>query len=322
MDDSPIEKPPEESSKPEPPTVEALVAYVRARAFDESILDGIEEPPHLRGLTFPELVKLARARAAAAGPNNPVLERSLMHARVVLGPDASAEQIDELARSAHAEIFLSNAMAFRPQECSKAPVEGEGADLLREPGRAAIVAFAHTTAFPVALYALSPGIGRTVFVPNPHVAAAAPPLRMRQFWAEEFGLRYITFGHRRIEVLRALLDQGEVCAFGVDQPGSIKAPFFGVPVLTNAAAAFIATRTGHPVVALTTWHDEEKFGVRVSRAFDPAGFATAHALHRALLGEIETALEGDFSRFIGELQLLPMRDLRAAGLARTRLMRT
>jgi hypothetical protein len=95
-----------------------------------------------------------------------------------------------------------------------------------------------------------------------------------------------------------------------------------VPVLTNAAAAFLATRTGHPVVALTTWHDEEKFGARISRAFDPAEFATAHDLHRALLDEVETALEGDFSRFLGELQLLPMRDLRAAGLARPRVLRT
>jgi lauroyl/myristoyl acyltransferase len=322
MDDSPLEEPQKKGSKPEPPTLEALIAYVRGRVFDPSILEGIEEPLHLRGLTFPELVELSRARAAAAKPDNPVLARSLERARVVLPPDASPEQIDELARRSHAEIFLSNAMVFRPEECSKAPIEGEGAELLREPGRAVIVAFAHTAAFPVALYALSPGIGRTVFVPNPHVAAAAAPLRMRQFWAEEFGVRYITFGERRIEVLRALLDQGEVCAFGVDQPGSIKAQFFGVPVLTNAAAAFLATRTGHPVVALTTWHDEEKFGARISRAFDPAEFATAHDLHRALLDEVETALEGDFSRFLGELQLLPMRDLRAAGLARPRVLRT
>lgn len=304
----------EERPGPERASVEELVEAARARVFDASIVAGIEERPQLRGLTFPELVETSRAVASRAGPDNPLLQRCLGRVRLVLGPHAADEDVDRLARRAHAEVFLTNALAFRPHECKKAPLEGPGAALLREPGRPVIVAFAHTTAFPAAFYALAPAMGRTVFVPNSHAPSAAPPLRLRQFWGEEFGTRYLTIADRRMEVVRALLEQGGAVAFGLDQPGSTKGTFFGVPVLTNAIAAYVGSRRGHPIVVVTTWHDEERFGVRASAPLDAAEHASARSLHRALLATVEDALEGDFSRFIGELQLAPDRKERARAL--------
>jgi lauroyl/myristoyl acyltransferase len=287
-------------------TLEELVQAARSRAFDASLIEGIEEPTFLRGLTFPQIVELARARAAAATDDNTLRRACLARARLVLGPEAPEETVDELARRTHFELLVSEDLNFRTAECREAPVEGEGVELLHDRNRAVIIAFGHTTAYASGFCALTRTIDRTFFVPNLAAPAAAAPLRLRQFWGEEYGLRYITNPDRRMDVLLALLERGEACAFAVDQPGSTKATFFGVPVRTKAGAAFLACRTGHPVVVLTTWHDDESFGVRLSRPLHARDFESPHALHGAILSVIERELDGDVSRFLGELQLAPV----------------
>jgi lauroyl/myristoyl acyltransferase len=284
------------------PSIDDLVERAATRAFDASIIEGLEEPPHLRGLSFAELVELARVRADAATPDNPLRRRAVSRATRVLGPGASNEQVDDLARRTHAAMFLSEALAYRPEELSHAPLEGEGVELLRDRSRGTLLAFAHTTTSPIGFYALPRGLDRLIFVPNERVPAQAAPLRIRQFWCEEYGIRYVPGDKVCIEVLEVLLGRGEVCALAVDQPGDTEATFFGARVKTKAGAAVLARRTGVPVVVVTSWNDDERFGVTVSRPFQAADFESVTAMHQALLTQVETQL-GDIVRFVGELQM-------------------
>jgi lauroyl/myristoyl acyltransferase len=106
-------------------------------------------------------------------------------------------------------------------------------------------------------------------------------------------------------VLRALLDSGEACALAADQPGEMDATFFGVHVQTRSGAAALARRAGAPLVVFTTWHDDERFGVHVSRPLQVEDFGSTRALHQAVLSEVENQLDGDISRFLGELHTAP-----------------
>jgi lauroyl/myristoyl acyltransferase len=283
--------------------IEELVELARSRAFTASLVRGIEEPADFRGLTFPEIVVQARIRAAHVPPENVVRQRCLARARLVLGSDAPDEQIEELTRRTHAGIVVGNALAYRPEECSRAPIEGEGLELLRDPDRAAIISFAHTTTSAVGFYALPRALGRLVFVPNERTPGQAPPIRMRQYWCEEFGVRYLMGDETCMDVMQALLDRREICGLAADQPGETEATFFGFPVATKAGAAVLARRTGNPVVIVTSWFDDERFGLRVSPPLYADEFESPDAHHQAILTTIETQLGGDVSRFIGDLEL-------------------
>lgn len=280
---------------------EELVEHARSRKFDASIVDGIEEPPYLVGLSFSELVEQARVRAANAAHDDPQLRSFRKRARYVLAQDASEDQVEELARRSFANHVLSHEMNFRPEECAQAPAEGPGLELLQTPGRAVIGAFAHTAPFPVAYYGLPRVAGRPIFVPGDKDPAKFPALRMCQFHTEEQGLRYIT-ELRPIETMGALLEAGEVCALAADQPGPTEARFFGVWVRSRAGAATLAMRTGHPVVIGAAWYDDERFGIRVG-ALEPADFSSPLELHQAILDETEAALGGDFARYVGDLHV-------------------
>jgi hypothetical protein len=282
--------------------IEELLAEARTRVFDASLVAGIEEPPEFRGLTFPELVVRGRIRAAHVPQENSVRQRCLARARLVLGGDAPEEQVDELARGIHAGIVLGNALAYRPEECSRAPIEGPGLEFLRDPAHAAIVAFAHTTTSAVGFYALAGAVERLIFVPNERVAGLAPPVRMRQFWCEELGVRYLMGDETCMDVMQALLARGEICALAADQPGETEGTLFGLRLRTRAGAAVLSKRTGRPVVVVTSWFDDERFGLRVSRPLYAAEFESPTAHHQAILARIEEQL-GDVSRFLGDLEL-------------------
>lgn len=282
--------------------IEELVEAARTRAFDASLVAGIEEPERSRGMTFQELLEAASMVARFAKEDNATRQQSLARARLMLGPDASEEEVDEVARKNHAGGLVGWALAYRPEECSQAPVEGEGLELLRDPSRGAIVAFAHTITSSIGFYALPRAIGRLIFVPNERTPAQAPSIRMRQFWCEEFGLRYVMGDETCMQVMRTLLERDELCSLAIDQPGKTEATFFGRRVLTQAGAAVLAQRTGRPVVVGATWNDDEAYGVRLSAPLHAKDFASPTNLHQEMLTTAERLI-GDVSRFDGDLEL-------------------
>jgi lauroyl/myristoyl acyltransferase len=281
-------------------STEELVERAHTRVFDPSDLPRVEEPEHLRGLSFSELVAHSRGRAKHVAHDDPHLSRCRDAARHVLGREATEEQVEELAWKSLANRFLSAAMDRRPEECAQATVEGEGLELLQTPGRAAIGAFVHAAPFAVAIYGIPHAMGRPIFVPGLQLPTEPAVLRMRQAYAEEFGLRFIT-RPPLIETMLALLEAGEVCSFAADQAGSTEATFFGVPVRTKAAAAALALRTGHPIVIVAPWYDNERFGIHALRPIDPKRFSSPAELHQVILRVTEKALAGDFARFVGPL---------------------
>jgi lauroyl/myristoyl acyltransferase len=282
--------------------IEELVERARSRAFGPSMVAGIEEPPDFRGLTFAELVDLARRRAAGSTPENPVRQQSLRRARRLLGPEASEEQVDALAQKTHASVVLGQALSFRPEECARAPVAGEGVELLRRAGSPAILTFVHTTTSPIGFYALPRAAGRLIFVPNTRQPGQAPRTRMRQFWCEEHGSRYVDSGPL-FEVLLALLAAGEVCALAADQPGDTDVTFFGYRAKTKIGGPVLAERSGAPVIVTTSWNDHEQFGIRLSRPLYAADFESPAAMQQEILHEVERQLNGDIARFVGDLEL-------------------
>lgn len=271
----------------------ALLAEARAPISERIAYEPPADP--LPGAAFPAVV--AHARQATAD------DRDRRWSRQVLGEDADEREVEALAARRAVTLAVNEVMIARPEACFATPFTGDGLATIHE--RPCVLAGVHSGICHGTWFGAARECGGRMFMNdgNPKKApkrVLGPRAAALRVEGERAGIRWVG-PVRRLDVMTALLAEGERCLLAVDGWGSGAGTLFGRDVLTTTGAAVLALRSGAPIVVVAGWYDATGFGARAAAPLDPFRLRSVEALHAAMLRTIEELAEDpaqlDLSRF-------------------------
>jgi lauroyl/myristoyl acyltransferase len=246
-----------------------------------------------RAVPTPVAVAAIRAAARTAWRSSaPTRDRARSWARAVLGPAATAEEVDGLARRHLVESMVGSELQWRTWLGHRMPVDGM--DHLRAAkahGRGAIVACTHVGPMMLMAQALCAHGERPYFARKggDHAGvvhgANGRWIKTMRGAAEDAGCRFVSRG-KSADVLTALLDRGATILTPWDVPGRGRITLLGRPARISAGVARLAASTGAPVVPALTWHEKGRARARLKA---PIG-GDAEAILRALAADYDAVL--------------------------------
>lgn len=271
----------------------------------QPVSDQLDEPPPARR-AFSELVREGTALAAKQWEaRGAMVEKVRWWASWVVADPSDTAAVDELARRRLRTICIEDAAEGPRDVLDQVVVQGEGVELLRQPGTATLVAYVHSGISP--MFGVLSECASALFMPDRWPGRnqlASPETRARKPQREKVGSRSATYEYgewlgirwvgpeRRYDVFRELLTAGEKCLLPVLHPGHGEGRLFDRPVRVSTAGARLAIETGSPLVLATGSYDDSNCAVHVSR--DLARQAQSEeALLDLVLKTAEEELNGD-----------------------------
>jgi len=217
----------------------------------------------------------------------------LLHATALAGPGASREELRRLAREHLTEQCLQQCFALHPD--THIPVRGLGhLERARAAGRGVIVASCHMGLLRNLKFALA-AHGYRVYLSGrtgpPRAGSGGGRWSAHEVWAEEAGCRWVSMGGS-YQVLRALLERGEVCKIEWDIPGRRPVPVevLGRTLRISGGIARLALDTGAFVVPGFAWREPDGPVAVLFPAIDPHEVEGESELNAQIASAFEAAL--------------------------------
>jgi KDO2-lipid IV(A) lauroyltransferase len=250
-----------------------------------------------RALGLGRAVRLARLRGRAEWRLRPGPRRAA-RAGALLRPDADPGAVRALARAHLLEETIQGELTWHPWAAARMPVRGlERLEAARAGGRGAILAGAHVGPMHNLMHALAARGHAPYVVTLRRPDRPLPPgprgrwIRMQHLLVERAGCRWVRLGEPgTYEVLRALLERGELCWLNWDVPGDLPVPFLGGTARVRTGIGRLALHTGAQVVPGLAWREGDGHAADLLPALDPAVHADERALMTAVVGAVEPAL--------------------------------
>ncbi len=244
--------------------------------------------------------RVVLARAAAKGTRlweeESERERALAAMSAILAGTPRAGEIDELARAHLIEDEANKALFWAPWRTS-AMDERSTEEVRRafSSGRRVLVSACHLGPF---FLQISPIIATgvsTIAVSAPWFFARPTPdywgRRVTRWWRGCAGRgERLAYSVHSFEVIRTLIERGEVVLIYFDLPGSVRTDFLGKPVMLASGTARLAHQTDALVLPLRARRDGARVWTDVWAALDTRSFAGPDELHRALAAVHERSI--------------------------------
>ena len=252
-----------------------------------------------RALGVEGAVRLARARGRAEWLARAGLRAAATaRARFLLGPGAEPGRVVRLARDHVVELAIQGELTWHPWAARRLPVRGgERLDQALAEGRGAIVAGTHAGPMHNLIRALSARGHRPYVVTLRRPDRPLPPgpagrwIRHPHLLLEDSGCRWVRLGDScAYDLLRALLERGEVCWLNCDVPGRGPFPLLGRTARLRTGLARLARATGAPVVPGLAWREGNGQAADLLAPIDPADHADERSLLWAVVARVEPHL--------------------------------
>ena len=248
-----------------------------------------------------------------------------MWARLVAPDGTSDEGLEHLARAALQEQAVKQALFWRPWRAADAPVQG--LQRLQEAvseGRGAVISYPHLSEHTLLMLAIA-SHGPRLFLPRKRaprddiIAANYRGRRRRELLQriERTGSRWVGRGNA-FEVLRKLVESGEVVMIAVDVTGSRPSTYLGRRVHLASGPAELAWATGAPVFPAYAHRTGSRLRFVIEKRIDPSDFETADALHARLIGGAEAAVTDKLAELYPYLSAEPGKALKGERKRRER----
>jgi KDO2-lipid IV(A) lauroyltransferase len=244
------------------------------RVHGEGSLGRLHARPELHRALGPDRgVRLARLRGRAEWWTAP-RRRAAARARAgrLLGPGAPRDAVRRLARAHVVELAIQTELSWHPDAARRMEVRGiEHLDRALAEGRGAILASVHLGPFRNLMHAVA-ARGHRVYVaggfPLGELPAGHPGHwhRTQALWLEESGCRLVPVRGGGFDVMRALLERGDVCWLNWDARGWTPVRLFGRTIGVRRGVTALAVATGAPVVPAFAWREGDR---QVGRLFAP-----------------------------------------------------
>jgi KDO2-lipid IV(A) lauroyltransferase len=256
-------------------------------------------PRMRRALGLRRAVRLARLRGRAEWRLRPGLRRAATaRARTLLGRGADPGAVRVLARDHLLEGTMQGELTWQPWAAARMPVRGiEHLEAARAGGRGAILAGAHVGPMLNLTYALAARGHPPYVVTLRRPDRPLPPgprgrwIRMQHIQVERAGCRWVRLGEPgNYDLLRALLERGELCWLNWDVPGDLPVPLLGGTAHVRTGLARLALETGAQVVPGLSWREGDGHAAELLRPVDPVAHADERAVLEAVVGRVEPAL--------------------------------
>jgi len=261
--------------------------------------------PRTRAATSPALRRflprsLALSRAAAQGERRwrvpSERARALAVTEAIVAGTGRAQELTELARRRLIEEQADGALFWEPWRVSE--LDGRSAAALGDAlgaGRRLILSVCHLGPYFLQCSPLKPLGISTIFVSGPwFFEVPEPGLWGRRLARWRRGVEWL--GGRLVpsagsfEVVRALIETGEVVTSYFDMPGSTRTAFLGKPVDLSAGTSRLAHQTGALILPLRARRDGTRVFTDVWQAIDARRFAGPGELHEALAAVHERSI--------------------------------
>jgi KDO2-lipid IV(A) lauroyltransferase len=278
----------------------------RLAGADGALRERFHARPRIRRALGPERsVRLARARGALAWWLRPRARAdALARAGHLIGSEAPPAAVRGLARANLVELAIQDELTWRPWDARAMPVRGlEHLARARAGGRGVVLATAHVGPSMNLAQALG-GRGHRLYVATTRrLEDGRPPgararwIRHHDRWVEEVGCRWVRLeGGGAFDVLRALLERGEVCWVNWDVRGALPMRVLGRTARVRSGLARLARETGAPVVPAFAWRDGTGQVAEILPALDPGRHDTERELMDALGARVEPTLRAHLAQ--------------------------
>jgi len=215
-------------------------------------------------------------------------ERALAAMTAIVAGTARADEVESLARQYLIEDKVKETFFWQPwvapalEAGSRARLEQAVAS-----GRGVVFSFCHMGPYLLGVSTLAK-LGYMVFsVSGPWVFETP----CAGYWGRRVARRRAEARARRerlivsvgsFELLRALLEEGELVSVYFSVPGGRSTRFLGKPVMLATGTSRLAVETGALVVPLRVRRERHRLWLDVGEALDPRDFAGADPLHESL----------------------------------------
>jgi hypothetical protein len=244
--------------------------------------------------------RVVLARACAKGErlwlDERTRERASSTMTVILAGTGRSHEVQELARRRLIEDEANKALFWGPWgTCETDERSGRHLDSTFSSGRRVIVSTCHLGPFFLQLTAVAARGINTIAVTGPWLLAEPTPgywgrriARWQRGIADRGGRLVGTGGS--FEVLRGLVERGEILAIHFDFPGSVRTEFLGKPVMLSGGTARLAHQTDALILPLRSRREGARVWTDVWEALDPRDFSEPSDLHRALAAVHERSI--------------------------------
>jgi hypothetical protein len=244
--------------------------------------------------------RLVLARACAKGErlwrDGRSRERATATMTAILAGTRRSGEVQELARLRLIEDEASKALFWGRWRISETDERsGRHLDEALSSGRHVIVSTCHLGPFFLALSPLSARGISTIAVSGPWFFAEPTP----DYWGRRIarwqrgvadrGARLVRSGGS-FEVLRGLVERGEILTIHFDVPGNVRTEFLGKPAMLAGGTARLAHQTDALVLPLRSRRDGTRVWTDVWEALDPRDFSESSELHRAVAAVHERSI--------------------------------
>jgi len=270
-------------------------------------------------------VRIALRVGRSRWKQEPRRDDALAWAHLVARSDAGEDEIGNLARTALQEQAAKQALFWRPWRAAGAPIEGieRLRELVRE-GRGAVISYPHLSEHTLLMLAIA-SQGPRLFLPRkraPKADKIAPDYRGRRRREllqrmERTGSRWVGRGNA-FELLRTLVESGEVVMIAVDVKGSRPSTYLGHQVHLARGPAELAFVTGAPVFPAYAHRTGSRLRFVIEDPISPADFDSADALHHRLVSRAEAAVTERLAQLYPYLSAEPGKALKAERKLRAR----
>jgi lauroyl/myristoyl acyltransferase len=248
------------------------------QAHGQGLVGRLYARPELhRAIGLTRGVRLARLRGRVewwVAPRRRVAARA--RAARLLGSGARGDAVRRLARAHMVELAIQTELSWHPDAARRMEVRGIG-QLQRAlaQGRGAILASVHLGPFRNLMQAIA-ARGHRIYVAGGFRLGELPAghpghwHRDQARWLEQSGCRLVPVRGGGYEVMRALLERGEVCWLNWDARGWAPVTLFGRTIGVRRGVAGLAADTGAPVIPAFVWREGDGQVGQLCAPLDPA----------------------------------------------------
>jgi len=279
-------------------TLEPAQAQDLPRAEVESLPLRLYTNPGLNRLVPTSVaVRIARRVGRKRWEVRPRRDDALTWTRLMAPGDASADELEDLARAALEEQAVKQALFWRPWTATGASVQGiESLLEAVSSGRGAVISYPHLSEHTLLMLAIA-SKGLRLFLPrkrSPKADRITPDyqgLRRRELLQrmERAGSRWVGRGDA-FELLRTLVESGNVVMIAVDVKGGRPSTYLGHQMSLARGPAELGFATQAPVFPAYAHRSGTRLRFVIEEPIKPSDFESADMLHHQLVGRAETVV--------------------------------